>query len=137
MPYLLRSNSSGNYRIPKITKYVLSDQGILWLTGSHDLTQVVFKYHPYIINKLDVGEDEVFSVNASPDGHIWAGYHNGVIQVLNASYQSIGYLSPSGQIVPQQVNFDEKGIMSIHFDIKGRAWIGTNGNGVYLIDKCR
>ena len=121
VPYLLRSNSSGNYRIPKITKYVLSDQGILWLTGSHDLTQVVFKYHPYIINKLDVGEDEVFSVNASPDGHIWAGYHNGVIQVLNASYQSIGYLSPSGQIVPQQVNFDEKGIMSIHFDIKGRA----------------
>ena len=49
VPYLLRSNSSGNYRIPKITKYVLSDQGILWLTGSHDLTQVVFKYHPYII----------------------------------------------------------------------------------------
>lgn len=135
VPYLLRSNSSGNYRIPKITKYVLSDQGILWLTGSHDLTQVVFKYHPYIINKLDVGEDEVFSVNASPDGHIWAGYYNGIIQVLNASYQSIGYLSTSGQIVPQQVNFDEKGIFAIHFDIKGRAWIGTNGNGVYLIDK--
>lgn len=135
VPYLLRSNSSGNYRIPKITKYVLSDQGILWLTGTHDLTQVVFKYHPYVINKLDVGEDEVFSVNASPDGHIWAGYHNGVIQVLNASYQSIGYLSPSGQIVPQQVNFADKGIFSIYFDIKGRAWIGTNGNGIYLLDK--
>ena len=27
--------------------------------------------------------------------HIWAGYYNGIIQVLNASYQSIGYLSPS------------------------------------------
>ena len=37
--------------------------------------------------------------------------------------------------VPQQVHFDEKGIFAIHFDIKGRAWIGTNGNGVYLIDK--
>ena len=63
---------------------------------------------------------EVFSVNASPDGHIWTGYHNGVIQVLNASYQSIGYLSPSGQIVPQQVNFAETGIFAIHFDIKGK-----------------
>ena len=74
-------------------------------------------------------------MNASPDGRIWAGYYNGIIQVLNASYQSIGYLSPSGQIVPQQVNVDEKGIMSIPLDIKGRAGIGTNGKGVYLIDK--
>ena len=31
VPYLLRSNSSGNYRIPKITKYVLSDQGRIWV----------------------------------------------------------------------------------------------------------
>ncbi len=75
------------------------------------------------------------SVNASPDGHIWAGYHNGVIQVLNASYQSIGYLSPSGRDRATTGKLRRKGIFSIHFDIKGRAWIGTNGNGVYLIDK--
>ena len=32
VPYLLRSNSSGNYRIPRIGKYALSDQGVLWIT---------------------------------------------------------------------------------------------------------
>ena len=101
---------------------------------SHDLTQVVFKYHPYIINKLDVGEDEVFSVNASPDGHIWTEYHNGVIQVLQRL--------PPAYRIPFAKRTDcatagklrREGIFAIHFDIKGNM-DGTNGNGVYLIDK--
>lgn len=134
VPYLLRSNSSGNYRIPTISKYVLSDQGILWITGVHDLTQVVFKYHPYSLVTLDEGEEEVRAINASPDSHLWAGYRNGIIQILDGKGQhKIGYLSPSGQIVPQQVQFSQKGIYSLFFDVKGRAWIGTNGDGLYLV----
>ena len=31
VPYLLRSNSSGNFRVPYIKKFCLSDQGILWI----------------------------------------------------------------------------------------------------------
>ncbi len=133
VPYLLRSNSSGNYRIPSISKHLLSDQGILWITGRHDLTQVAFKYHPYVVNKIDKGEDEVRSVSASPNGNIWAGYWSGFIQVMNSQHQQLGYLSPSGQIVPQQIKFSPKGIYALFFDIKGRAWIGTNGDGLYVL----
>lgn len=135
VPYLLRSNSSGNYRVPSISKYLLSDQGILWITGVHDLTQVVFKYHPYSLVGLDDGEEEVRAISASPDSHLWAGYRNGILQILDSQgEQKVGYLTPGGQLVPQQVPFANCGIYALFFDVKGRAWVGTNGNGIYVVD---
>lgn len=132
VPYLLRSNSSGNYRVPNIGRHFLSDQGILWITGIHDLTQVVFKDHNYHLNKLDNGEVEVRAICNSPEGYRWCGYSNGVIQVINNQYQNVGYLSPSGQVVPQQVPFCESPIYSLFYDTQGRIWIGTKGDGLYI-----
>ena len=134
VPYLLRSNSSGNYRIPTISKYFLSDQGILWITGVHDLTQIAFKDHNYILNTLDVGESEVRSLCNTPEGNNWAGYANGVIQVSDSKFQKLGYLAPGGQVVSTQIPFCESGIYSLFFDRKGRAWIGTKDNGLFLKD---
>jgi len=132
VPYLLRSNSSGNYRVPKIGKHFLSDQGILWIVGLHDLTQVAFKNHPYQFTKLDHGEEEVRALCNTPEGYHWAGYGNGVVQVTDSKYQTVGYLSPSGQVVPQQVQFSTSPIFSLFYDTKGRMWIGTKGDGLYI-----
>ena len=132
VPYLLRSNSAGNYRIPNISKFFLSDQGILWVTGTHDLTQIAFKEHHYTIDKLDNGEAEVRAVYITPEGLYLTGYANGIIQVSNQQHQTIGYLSPSGQIVPQQVAFAPSGIYSLFVDRTGRTWIGTKENGLFV-----
>lgn len=132
VPYILRSNSSGNYRIPDITKFAISDQGILWLAGVHDLTQINFKNHPYILNNLDQGESEVKAIANTPSGVQWVGYHNGCIQLNDHQYKKIGYLSPSGQIVPQQVAFASSGVYSLFQDSKQRMWIGTRYDGLYL-----
>lgn len=134
VPYLLRSNSSGNFRIPTISKFFLSDQGILWITGVHDLTQIAFKEHSYTLNTLDHGEAEVRSLCTTPEGNSWVGYANGIIQVLDDKYQKVGYLASNGQVVPTQVPFCESGIYSLFFDRKGRAWIGTKSNGLFMID---
>ena len=134
VPYILKSNSSGNYRIPDITKFAISDQGILWLAGVHDLTQINFKDHPYIINNLDQGESEVKAIANTPAGIQWVGYLNGCIQLNDHLYKKIGYLSPSGQIVPQQIPFTSTGIYSLFQDSKQRMWIGTRHDGLYLYD---
>ena len=105
VPYLLRSNSSGNYRVPTIGKHFLSDQGILWIAGTHDLTQIAFKNHTYRLNKLENGEAEVRALCNTPEGYHWTGYANGVVQVTDSKYQTVGYLAPGGQIVPNQVPF--------------------------------
>lgn len=132
VPYLLRSNSSGNFRVPRIKKFCLSDQGILWISGTHDLTQVAFKDHQYHLNGLDQGESDVRSLCNTPEGYHWTGYYNGIIQVSNSQFEKVGYLAPSGQVVPQQVKFCESPIFALFFDTEGKMWIGTRNNGLFV-----
>lgn len=132
VPYLLRSNSSGNFRVPTIKKYCLSDQGILWISGTHDLTQVAFKDHQHHLNGLDQGESDVCSLCNTPEGYHWTGYYNGIIQVSNSQYEKVGYLAPNGQVVPQQVKFCESPIFALFFDTEGKMWIGTRNDGLFV-----
>lgn len=132
VPYLLRSNSSGNFRVPTIKKYCLSDQGILWISGTHDLTQVAFKDHQYHLNGLDQGESAVRSLSNTPEGYHWTGYYNGIIQVSNSRFEKVGYLAPNGQVVPQQVKFCQSPIFSLFFDTEGKMWIGTKSDGLFV-----
>ena len=132
VPYLLRSNSSGNFRVPRIKKFCLSDQGILWISGTHDLTQVAFKDHQYHLNGLDQGESDVRSLCNTPEGYHWTGYYNGIIQVSNSQFEKVGYLAPSGQVVPQQVKFCESPIFALFFDTEGKMWIGTRNDGLFV-----
>ena len=132
VPYLLRSNSSGNFRVPNIKKFCLSDQGILWISGMHDLTQVAFKKHLYHLTQLDEGEAQVFAICNTPEGYHWTGYYNGVIKITNNRFEKVGYLAPSGQVVPQQVAFCPSAIFTIFYDTQGRIWIGTREHGLFI-----
>ncbi len=134
VPYVLKSNSSGNSHVPRITKYVVSDQGILWVTGIHDLTQINFKYHTYTLNRLERGESEVRSIMLTVNGCHWDGYFNGVIKVSDSHHNKLGYLAPDGRLVPQQIPFANTGIYSLFQDSNGRIWIGTNSQGLYVLD---
>lgn len=132
VPYLLRSNSSGNFRVPRIKKFCLSEQGILWISGTHDLTQVAFKDHKYHLIGLDQGESDVRSICNTPEGYHWTGYYNGIIQVSNSQFEKVGYLAPSGQVVPQQVKFCQSPIFALFFDTEGKMWIGTKSDGLFV-----
>ena len=132
VPYLLHSNSSGNFRVPNIKKFCLSDQGILWISGMHDLTQVAFKKHLYHLTQLDDGEAQVFAICNTPEGYHWTGYYNGMIKITNSRFEKVGYLAPSGQVVPQQVAFCPSAIFTIFYDTQGKIWIGTREHGLFI-----
>lgn len=132
VPYLLHSNSSGNFRVPNIKHFCLSDQGILWISGMHDLTQVAFKNHRYHLTQLDEGEAQVFAICNTPEGYHWTGYYNGVIKITNSRFEKVGYLAPSGQVVPQQVAFCPSAIFTIFYDTQGKIWIGTREHGLFI-----
>ena len=135
VPYLLHSNSSGNFRVPNIKHFCLSDQGILWISGMHDLTQVAFKNHRYHLTQLDEGEAQVFAICNTPEGYHWTGYYNGVIKITNSRFEKVGYLAPSGQVVPQQVAFCPSAIFTIFYDTQGKIWIGTREHGIFIRTK--
>ncbi len=132
VPYLLHSNSSGNFRVPNIKHFCLSDQGILWISGMHDLTQVAFKNHRYHLTQLDEGEAQAFAICNTPEGYHWTGYYNGMIKITNSRFEKVGYLAPSGQVVPQQVAFCPSAIFSIFYDTEGKIWIGTREHGLFI-----
>ena len=132
VPYLLRSNSSGNFRIPMIEKFCLTDQAVLWITGIHDLTLIGFKNHHYTLNKLNSGESEVRAITALANGNQLYGHKNGCIMVTDIHYNKLGYFSPSGNITSEQVPFSPAGIYCLFVDTNNRLWIGTQGDGLYL-----
>ena len=98
VPYMLKSNSSGNFYIPYISKYVVSDQGILWLIGIHDLTQVNFKFHNYNMTKLEEGESEVRAMAYTNNGFHWDGFKSGHLKISDSHFKKIGYLQSNGQL---------------------------------------
>jgi len=133
VPYLLRSNSSGNYRIPMIEKFCLTDQAVLWITGIHDLTLIGFKNHQYTLNKLNKGESEVHAITALANGNQLYGHKNGCIMVADVHHNKLGYFTPSGNITSEQVPFSPAGIYCLFTDNNNRLWIGTHGDGLYLL----
>ena len=132
VPYFLRSNSSANALIPKISNYVISDQSILWITGIHDLTQINFKQHNYTLSLLEGNEAEVRSLALDHNRRYWDGFFNGSVKISDEQHNKIGYLTPSGQITPALTRLSEKGIYALYEDSKKRMWIGTKGDGIYL-----
>ena len=135
VPYTLRSNSAGNYYVPRISKFTISDQGILWLVGVHDLTQVNFKFHDYVMTKLDEGESEARAMAYTTNGFHWDGFKSGHLKISDSNFNKIGYLEANGQISQKQVPFSQAGIYAIYQDAKKRMWIGTDGDGLYLYAK--
>lgn len=132
VPYLLRSNSSGNFRIPVIENFCLTDQADLWITGIHDLTLIDFKNHQYTLNKLNSGESEVRAITALANGNQLYGHKNGCIMVADIHHNKLGYFSPSGNITSEQVPFSPAGIYCLFVDTNNRLWIGTQGDGLYV-----
>lgn len=135
VPYILRSNTAGNFYVPRISKFVISDQGILWLTGVHDLTQVNFKFHNYTMSKLDEGESEVRAIANTTNGYRWDGFKSGHLKISDNNFNKVGYLQANGQITSKQIPFSSQGIYAIYQDTKGRMWIGTDGDGLYMYDQ--
>ena len=101
---MLKSNSSGNFYVPYISKYVVSDQGILWLIGIHDLTQVNFKFHNYSMTKLEEGESEVRAMAYTNNGFHWDGFKSGHLKISDSHFKKIGYLQSNGQISQKQTS---------------------------------
>lgn len=132
--YPLITDATGDNTVRTISRYAVSDQGILWFTGHHDLIQVNFKYHDFSLTGLGQGESEVRAMALLPDGRHIDGYRNGVIQISDASNHILGYLSPTGQITPQQTAFSRRGIYALYEDSQKRLWIGTDGDGLYMVE---
>ena len=130
-PYALRSRGY-DYAIPFIKKSFIDRQHNIWLTSTQFLTLVNLKYHDIKILPLQAGQ-ETRSLMSLPDGTTWAGTNDGIIGVYDAKGQLTGYVDGNGRIVPSPTIIMGK-ISALYRDSKGRTYIGTRNDGLFIIE---
>ena len=115
----------------QVNKYFIDRQGNLWLTSSHGLTLVNFlDRHMHWLPLVE--EQETRSLLCRRDGSVWAGSKDGYIGVFTSNGRQQGWLTAQGQVSTAHTRFADR-IYVMKEDLKGNIWIGTKGQGLYLI----
>ena len=117
-------------QLPPFDKFFVDQQKNLWLYSAYGLSLVNFRYQN--IQRLTLEEGcQTRSILCRKDGTTWAGSSNGYIGIYQGSKQ-IGWLSPQGNVSASKVRFADR-IYVMKEDSKGHTWIGTKGEGLYLL----
>lgn len=130
-PYALRSRGY-DYTIPFIKKSFIDRQHNIWLSSTQFLTLANPKYHDIKIRTLQAGQ-ETRALMAMPDGTTWAGTDDGIIGVYDAKGQLSGYVDANGRIGSSPTKIARK-VSALYRDSKGRIYIGTRNDGLFIID---
>lgn len=132
VPYSLNATNGVERPINVITKYKGDAQGNLWLTGTHDLTLVNFRYYKFIATNTHGGED-ARSVTTDSHGNYLVGMSDGYIAVHGKDKEFVGFVAPSGALSRTATPFAGSGIYSLFTDSKGRVWAGSKGSGLFML----
>lgn len=88
----------------------------------------------FSISNFDFSRSKVSSILEDKSGNIWLGiYQKGVVMLPASSndFEYIGYRSIKSNII------GSSSITALSMDHEGLYWIGTDGDGIYLLDKNR
>jgi CheY-like chemotaxis protein/AraC-like DNA-binding protein len=132
VPYNLNGHSGMRMPVRSIVKYTGDRQGNLWLTGDHNLTLVSFKFHRFKFTRTLPGDD---TRSVMPDGHgnVWTGSVGGHLTVHPASGGAPEYVRTDGTLSLTPTVFSPSGVYAIHCRHDGQIWIGTKGDGLYVL----
>ncbi len=131
-PYVLKSDNRSGTDLPIIDKYAFDNEKNLWFTGMRDITLVNFKYHYFKYTPV-ASNQEVRAVLVDSCGRTWTGTRDGFLMVYNKDNSLAGYISKDGSLTSTPTVLSER-IYSLTEDGQHRIWVGTKGNGVYLLD---
>lgn len=133
-PYSLQSPHFGFTDLPEIERFFIDSGNNLWLSSFHDLMLINFK-RPVVKRMALIKNQETRSLLARDDGSIWAGTSGGSIGVYDESGRFLHFLGLAGGKLytsPDPVRFSDK-IYALYEDSRGLIWVGTKGNGLYII----
>ena len=103
-----------------IGKHLIDRQGNLWFISPQGLSLVNFHHPPIRLLPLEK-EQQTRAVVCRRDGSVWAGARGGTLVVFN-SY---------GQLISRRLF--AKNMYAMHEDRQRNLWIGTRGDGLYVI----
>lgn len=132
-PYVLRAKGGSSMYQPSISKFIIDNEKNLWFTGARDVNLVNFRYHHFKYTPVLPNQD-VRSLLIDSHGRTWAGTANGHLAVFDANRHLLGYVNRQGLLQSATTEFSDR-IYALCEDSVGRIWIGTKGNGLYVLGK--
>lgn len=113
-----------------IAKFMTDRQDNLWFTGMRALTLVNFMKHRFVQSQV-VPNQEARAVCVDRQGRTWVGMFTGEVAVVGAEGRVAGWLTAGGGLQPSPVRLSNR-VYSLFEDSRGRLWIGTKGDGIYV-----
>ena len=129
--WLQNSEAEAYVRQHHIDKYMTDQQGNLWYWSSEGLSLVNFRHYRMQLLPLEPSQ-QTRAVLCRRDGTTWAGTKNGYIAIYDSSRRLTGWLNPQGKPSGSQVPFTQS-IYCMKEDSKSNVWIGTKGQGLYVV----
>lgn len=86
-----------------------------------------FRYIPFVPN------EETRSVITDCHNRYWAATKNGHVGIFDSNGSLLGYLKKDGTLSSQPICFSKHSIYALYEDSHQRIWIGTRGEGLYLL----
>lgn len=124
IPYIL-GNDGIKPEVPNIEKTFVDRQKNLWVFSTHDLIRINLTNRKISTIELEPNIS-VRSIRRNARGELLAGLHNGKLVTLSDDGRRTAVqLSPRGRIY------------AIYTDSRNRCWIGTKGDGLYLLENGR
>lgn len=133
VPYELQLSGFGYVSLPTIDRFMKDRQGNLWVSSTHDLSLLNFKYRHFRHVPLQHHRD-TRSLFLPGNGQLWAGSVDGYIGVYDSLGMQQGWLNQQGKVVPAMVKFSDH-VYAMYRDSKDRIWICTKGQGLFQMDR--
>lgn len=131
---------ANNWKFSDILHSMKMDrQGNIWLsTRSGGLEKIVFdntsfKLNDFYSNGIPVTGAEVRSFLEDTSGNIWLSNMNRMISVYDSKRNFKGFLNQDGSVSKTGKPLDVATAYTFVQDRTGQIWIGTKGDGIYLL----
>ena len=112
----------------------------LWIStynkGIEKIINIETQFHEIKVDKVQntLTSNEVRAIKETSGGIIWVATKEGVTRCYDALLQEIGTLYENGKV--SKGSFSKhfsKLVYTIHEDTQKRIWLGTKGDGIYLL----
>lgn len=115
--------------------YFKDRQGSLWYRQPYSLHKITCHNVPVRMDQK-LGQSELRSMMTDDKNRLWLGFKEGDIRLYDTQDQFLGRLHPNGQISKDPTPFGASAY-SLFNDSKGRIWIGSRSQGLYLLEPKR
>ena len=119
------------HRLPAVGKYLTDRQGNLWVTSEVGLSLINFRYNHIRLVPQESGQP-TRSVLCRRNGTVWAGSQDGYISIYTADGTQQGWLKPDGSVSTTRTRFSNR-VYALFEDAGGNIWIGSKGEGLYVL----